>query len=105
MAKTLSAARLNNYLGCAHYAALWLDGVESPEEDNASLELVRTKGFAHEASVLAALESVHGQAVAISDKAPLDARLAATAAAISAGAPLIYQAALANQRWIGFPIS
>ena len=103
MAKTLSAARLNNYLACAHHAALWLDGVEAPEEDNASLELVRAKGFAHEAAVLAALESVHGPAVAISDKAPLDARLAATAAAISAGAPLIYQAALANQRWIGFP--
>ena len=103
MAKTLSAARLNNYLGCAHHAALWLNGVAAPEEDNASLELVRTKGFDHEAVVLAALEAVHGRAVVISDKAPLDARLAATAAAISAGAPLIYQAALANQRWMGFP--
>lgn len=53
--------------------------------------------------MLAALESLHGLAVAILDKASLDARRAATAAAISAGALLIYQAALANQSWIGFP--
>lgn len=32
MAKTLSAAGLNNYLACAHHAALWLDGVEAPEK-------------------------------------------------------------------------
>jgi len=103
MTKRLSASRLNNFLGCAHHAALWLDGVEAPEENNPSLDLVRAKGFEHEAVVLSGLESAYGRAVAIPDKAPLEVRLAETVAAITAGAPLIYQAALANERWIGFP--
>ncbi len=103
MTKRLSASRLNNFLGCAHHAALWLDGVEAPDEGNPSLELVRAKGFEHEAVVLAGLESLHGRAVAIPDKAPLEVRVAETAAAITAGAPLIYQAAFANEGWVGFP--
>jgi predicted RecB family nuclease len=103
MTKSLSASRLNNYLGCAHHAALWLDDVDAPEEKNASLTLVRSKGFEHEFRVLGALESIHGPAVIVSDKVPLDARVAQTMAAISVGALLIYQAALANDRWVGFP--
>ena len=103
MTKTLSASRLNDFLGCAHQAALWLDGVKPPEEDNASLELVRDKGFEHEAKVLAALEAVHGPTVSIPDKAPLPVRIDATLTAIRNGAPLIYQGAFANKRWVGFP--
>ena len=99
----LSASRLNNFLGCAHHAALWLDGVKPPQMQDAALELVRAKGFEHEAEVLAQLESVHGKAVSIADKAPLEQRVAETKAAIAAGAPLIYQAAFANDRWVGFP--
>lgn len=45
----LSASRLNNFLGCAHHAALWLDGVKPPQMEDAALELVRAKGFEHEA--------------------------------------------------------
>ena len=103
MTKRLSASRLNDFLGCAHRASLWLDGVEPPDEDDASLELVRRKGFEHEARVLTALEADYGKAVTISDKAPLETRIAETSAAVAADAPLIYQAAFANDRWVGFP--
>ncbi len=44
-------------------ASLWLDGVEPPDEEDASLELVRKKGFEHEATVLKALEADYGKAV------------------------------------------
>ncbi len=103
MTKPLSASRLNNFLGCAHHAALWLGGVKPPTEDNPALELVRAKGFEHEATVLAVLEAVHGPAAAIAVDAPSDQRVALTLTAIKEGAPLIYQGAFANDRWTGFP--
>jgi uncharacterized protein len=103
MSKALSASRLNDFLGCAHRAALWLDGIAPPEEDNPSLELVRNKGFEHEAVVLAALEATHGNAASIPGQGPLKTRIDLTRAAIRDGAPLIYQGAFANDRWTGFP--
>ena len=103
MTQRLSASRLNDFLGCAHHAALWLDGVRPPEVDDPSLELVRTKGFEHEAQVLSALEGFHGKAICVPGDGPLDARTKMTEAAIKAGAPLIYQGAFANDRWVGFP--
>ncbi|WP_374469926.1 TM0106 family RecB-like putative nuclease [Phenylobacterium sp.] len=99
----LSASRLNEYLGCAHAAALWLDGVTPPDQTDAGLELVRKKGFEHEAHVLARLEATYGKAVAIPDKASASVKADATRSAMAAGAPLIYQAALFNERWVGFP--
>ncbi|MEH2500464.1 putative RecB family nuclease [Bradyrhizobium sp. AZCC 1678] len=98
----LSPSRLNDYLGCPHQAALWLAGAEAPAPD-ATIELIRTKGFEHEARVLARLEAQYGKAVHISASAPAVEREAATRAAIAAQAPLIYQAALIHGHWIGFP--
>lgn len=103
MIKVLSASRLNDFLGCRHRSALWLAGVEPPPEDNPSLELVREKGFEHEARVLADLEALHGPAVSIPSGGPFAERLSLTAEAMAAGGPLIYQAAFANDRWVGYP--
>lgn len=103
MIKILSASRLNDFLGCRHRSALWFAGVAPPPEDNPSLELVREKGFEHEARVLADLEAAHGPAVSIPADAPFAERLRLTAEAMTAGAPLIYQAAFANDRWVGYP--
>src|SRR5690606_811483 len=103
MIKILSASRLNDFLGCRHRSALWLAGVEPPPEANPSLELVREKGFEHEARVLADLEALHGPAVSIPSGGPFAERLSLTAEAMAAGAPLIYQAAFANDRWVGYP--
>jgi uncharacterized protein len=102
MKKPLSPSRLNDYLGCPHLAALWLAGAEAPATD-ATIDLIRTKGFEHEAKILAQLEAQHGKAVHISGSAPAGEREAATRAAIAAQAPLIYQGALIHDDWIGFP--
>ncbi|MGH7020863.1 MAG: TM0106 family RecB-like putative nuclease, partial [Brevundimonas sp.] len=103
MIKVLSASRLNDFLGCRHRSALWLVGVQPPPEDNPSLELVREKGFEHEARVLEDLEARYGTAVSIPANGPFAERLRLTAEAMAAGAPLIYQAAFANDRWVGYP--
>jgi uncharacterized protein len=103
MTKILSASRLNDYLGCAHQSALWLAGADPDEETDATLELVRAKGFAHEAVVLAELEKQYGPAVRVSDKGALADRQAETLKALKDGAPLIYQGAFSNGRWLGFP--
>ena len=103
MSARLSASQLNNYLGCEHHTALWLGQTKRPEQMDASTKLVQDKGTEHEARVLAQLEAVHGPAVRIAGhEATLEARLAQTVAAIRAGAPLIYQAALYSERWVGF---
>lgn len=103
MSKLLSASRLNDFLSCAHKATFWLDGVEPPPENNPSLDLVRAMGFEHEAETLRRLETLHGSAVSISTRKPLEGRIADTLQAINDSAPLIYQGAFANKRWIGFP--
>lgn len=103
MKRPLSASRLNDYLGCAHQAALWLDGVKPSGETDPTLELIRNKGFEHEAQVLARLEQTLGPAVRIPGQGDLAARIQQTADAIKAGAPLIFQAAVTNEPWQGFP--
>ncbi|WFU25130.1 TM0106 family RecB-like putative nuclease [Bradyrhizobium sp. CB1717] len=102
MKTPLSPSRLNDYLGCPHQAALWLAGAKAPAPD-ATIDLIRTKGFEHEAKVLAHLETQYGKAVHISGSAPASERDAATRAAVAAKAPLIYQGALIHGDWIGFP--
>lgn len=101
--RLLSASRLNNFLGCAHRAALWLDGVPPNAVVDKTLELIRRKGFAHEEEVLVRLEAEFGGATHIDQAGPLEARKAATLAAMKRGEPLIYQGALGNIRWHGFP--
>jgi predicted RecB family nuclease len=103
MTRSLSASRLNDFLGCPHQAALWLSGVAPPQETDPTLELVRTKGFEHEAMVLARLEQEHGPATRITDDASFAQQQADTLAAIKKGAALIYQGALARNRWLGYP--
>ncbi len=103
MTHPLSASRLNDFLGCAHQAALWLSGIAPPGELDPTLELLRAKGFEHEAQVLTRLERQYGQAVRISGTGSLHDRGAATLAAIQNGATLIYQGALAHDPWLGYP--
>lgn len=83
MSKLLSASRLNDFLGCAYRAALWLDDIQAPEEEDASLELVRSKGFEHEARILAGLEAIHGAAARISERSQVEQRVAETLSAIA----------------------
>ena len=99
----LSASRLNAFLGCPHAAALWLAGVKPQDQVDETLKLIREKGFAHEAVVLARLEEKYGAAARIPDKGSLAERTEATRQAIAAGAKLIYQGALSKDAWLGYP--
>src|ERR1700730_892895 len=99
----LSASRLNNFLGCPHRAALWLGGIEPGEVADATLQLVRDKGYEHEARVLARLEKQHGPAERIPSDGSLADRAKLTQEAIGRGATLIYQGALSRGDWLGYP--
>ena len=99
----LSASRLNDFLGCSHQAALWLADVKAEEAADPTVELVRAKGFEHEAKVLADLKALYGSAVEIPAKASYADREKITKEAIAAMAPLIVQATLLLDDWQGFP--
>ena len=99
----LSASRLNDFLGCPHQAALWLAGIKPAREADATLELIRDKGFEHEAAVLARLEKLHGPAERIPSDGSLADRARLTREAIERGATLIYQGALTKEAWLGYP--
>jgi predicted RecB family nuclease len=99
----LSASRLNDFLGCPHQAALWLAGIKPGEDADATLQLIRDKGFEHEAAVLARLEQLHGPAERIPSVGGLANRARLTRQAIERGAALIYQGALTKEAWLGYP--
>ena len=101
--KTLSASRLLDYLGCPHQAALWLAGVKPAEDADATLQLIRDKGFEHEAAVLARLEERFGAAERIPSDGSLADRTRLTREAIERGTKLIYQSALSKDAWVGYP--
>lgn len=99
----LSPSRFIDYLGCPHQSALWLAGIKAPEQKDPTLELIRAKGFEHEARVLANLEAQYGAAARIDAEKTLEERVEETMRAIAQDAPLIYQGALDNGIWFGFP--
>jgi predicted RecB family nuclease len=100
---SLSASRLNDFLGCSHRAALWLAGIKPEGEVDATLKLIRDKGFEHEAEVLARLEGLQGRAERIPSVGSLFDRVRLTREAIERGATLIYQGALVKDAWLGYP--
>jgi uncharacterized protein len=100
---SLSASRLNDFLGCPHRAALWLAGIKPEGEVDATLQLIRDKGFEHEAAVLAQLEKLHGPAESIPPDGSFSDRIRLTREAIERGAKLIYQGALSKDAWLGYP--
>lgn len=99
----LSASRLNDFLGCQHQAALWLAGIKPDGESDPALQLIRDKGFGHEATVLAGLEKVYGPAERIPSDGSLAERARMTRDALARGAALIYQGALTKEAWLGYP--
>jgi uncharacterized protein len=99
----LSASRLNDFLGCPHQAALWLAGIEPEGEVDETITLIRNKGFEHEAVVLAQLEALYGPAEKILSGGSLADRVKLTREAIERGVRPIYQGALSQDSWLGYP--
>jgi uncharacterized protein len=102
-----SATDLGQFVDCEH--ATWLDGQvvlglrEGPAEPlDPMLELLMRRGREHEAAYLAVLES-RGPVTRVPHDPHVDktSAIAATRAAMEAGAPFVYQAVLATDGWLG----
>src|SRR5690606_14407378 len=78
-------------------------GVKPAQDADATLQLIRDKGFEHEAVVLARLEERFGAAERIPSGGSLADRTRLTREAIARGAKLIYQGALTKEAWVGYP--
>jgi predicted RecB family nuclease len=102
---TYSASDLVAFLECAHCTTLELLNLETPLEKAApdeQVELIQDKGFAHEASYLESLRANGGSLVELSSDGSFVENLAATRAAMSIGADIIFQALLADGAFMGY---
>ncbi|MCK0112609.1 TM0106 family RecB-like putative nuclease [Ornithinimicrobium sp. F0845] len=103
----LSATDLTTHLACAHATTLDLEAArgrrERPEAGfDEQVQLVFDKGLAHERSYLAALQEQGRQVVHVPGRGSVAEREAATVEAMYAGAQVIYQAAFADEKWVGY---
>ena len=107
-----AATDLVAYLACEHLTQLERSAlaglVHRPMRVDPELDIIRKRGFAHEARFLADLAAAGRRAVkvdldgSIEDRGDqLRAAAAATAAAMAAGADVVYQATFFNEAWRG----
>ncbi|MDQ2688788.1 MAG: TM0106 family RecB-like putative nuclease [Chloroflexota bacterium] len=107
-----SATDLVGYLACEHLTALEtavLHGVlEKPIRHDRELDIIRKRGFAHEARYLDELRASGRTVVSIDrdDETEYGERLRRqaddTVAAMASGADVIFQAAFFDGRWLGY---
>jgi predicted RecB family nuclease len=100
-----SASDLVNYLGCSHASFNDLRQLTVPvalPADDEHAQLLQEKGIEHEKAFLSRLKGEGRKVVEVSDKGTLDTRVAATRAAMEAGADVVYQGALFNTPWHGY---
>ncbi len=99
-----SASDLMAFLECQHLTSLNLINLETPlqrsppDEQN---ELIRDKGFAHEADFLKGLQAKNITIVELSAGHDLVANIIATTDAMKTGADVIFQAALSDGEFTG----
>jgi uncharacterized protein len=111
-APVFSATDLVGYLACEHLTALEtavLHGVlDRPIRNDRELDIIRRRGFAHEARFLDELRSAGRTIVEIErdDEAEQGERIRrqaeATLAAMGSGADVIFQATFFDGRWLGY---
>ena len=107
----VSATDLVGYLACDHLVTLELEAAAGdrvrPVRNDPELDLIRRRGFEHEAAHLAALRdegrSIH-EIETRDAKTPdeLRAAEAETYAAMRAGRDVIFQATFFDGRWLGY---
>ena len=107
-----SATDLVGYLACEHLTALEtavLHGdLERPIRHDRELDIIRKRGFAHEARYLNELRAAGRAVVTIDrdDDAEYGERLRRqaqdTIAAMASGADVVFQAAFFDERWLGY---
>ena len=103
----LSAGDLVNDLACRHLTELNLDVVwerrNAPYSPSLLLDQLRRRGLAHEAAYVEHLEATGSQITRIDGVGVDPASCAATLHAMHAGAEIIFQGALGDERWGGRP--
>lgn len=106
-----SASDLTNFLACPHLTRLQLDRLEgrieaAPERPASTADLAVRRGHEHEHRHLELMRDQFGDDLVDIQNDPSDEGLATavdeTVAAMRAGAPLIYQAAFLQDRWMGY---
>lgn len=107
-----SATDLVGYLACEHLTALeraaLAELVKRPIREDRELDIIRKRGFQHEARYLEGLSREHARVVTIDrdDDAGRGERIRRqaddTIAAMAAGADVVFQAAFFDGRWLGY---
>lgn len=102
---SFSASDLVGFLECPHRTTLDLINLDTPLDRAApdeQVELIQDKGFAHEASYLDSLRTGSVRLIELSSSGGFAENLAATRNAMSEGADIIFQAALAHNAFMGY---
>lgn len=102
----LSATDLANHLACPHLTQQNLKAargqLEPPRYRDLNTDILRARGFEHEAAYLAVLKARHGyEAARVADDAGETSAIEQTRTLMRQGVPVIVQAALADGMWHG----
>ena len=101
-----AATDLVNFLECEHLTDLDLQHLETPLQkavDDEQAELIKNKGFAHEAAYVKRLREHHSSFIdiaAVGDSR--EARHEATIKAMREGVQIIYQATFIDEQFLGY---
>ena len=102
----LSPSDLSNHLACAHLTTLNVavarGEMKPPKTDDQFLEVLRARGDEHERAYVAALRGQGLEIVDLSEHKFTDAAVSQTRDAMTRGAEVIVQAALADGVWAGY---
>ena len=101
-----AATDIVNFLECEHLTALDLQNLETPLQkavDDEQAELIKDKGFAHEAAYVQKLRGSHASFIDASTAGDTrEARYAATLQAMRDGVEIIYQATFVDEPFLGY---
>ena len=101
-----AATDIVNFLECEHLTALDLQHLETPLQkavDDEQAELIKNKGFAHEAAYVQKLREHHSSFIDIAASGESrEARYEATTKAMHEGVQIIYQATFLDLPFLGY---
>ena len=101
-----AATDLVNFLECEHLTALDLKHLETPLTkglDDEQAELIKNKGYAHEAAYVSQLREHHSSFIDIAARGESrDDRHKATVTAMRDGVAIIYQATFVDEPFLGY---
>jgi uncharacterized protein len=102
----LSPTDLSNHLTCRRRTgldlAVALGSLEPPQPRDSSVDALRARGDAHERAYVESLRVARLHVVEIESSAAPGVRAARTIDAMRAGADVVVQAALMDDRWLGY---